>query len=87
LHAANGKVQHPLRRPSVLIWVLGAGGRGERFFFSSCIWCGEWTVQCPLDIGRSMQVLFGGAGGGRGVFIFLSANRRAQSAFLLLLLS
>jgi len=26
-------VQHPLRRPSFLIWVLGAGGRGAEVFF------------------------------------------------------
>jgi ferredoxin len=64
-------------------------GRLEgRFFFPSCIWCGECTVQCPLDIGLSMQVLFRVVGaGGRGGFIFLSANRRAQGALLLFLLS
>ncbi len=34
----------------------GGGGRLEgRFFFSSCIWCGEWRVESGL----SMQVLFG----------------------------
>jgi hypothetical protein len=41
-----------------------------------------------VDIGLSMQVLLGfGRGGGRGGFIFLSTNKRAQGALLLFLLS
>jgi hypothetical protein len=49
-----------------------------RFFFSSCIWCGEWKT---LDIGFSMQVLLRVPKGGGGArFIFLSANRKSQGA-------
>jgi len=36
----------------------GGGGRLEgRFFFSSCIWCGEWTMDFPCKF-------YLGAGGG-----------------------
>jgi hypothetical protein len=53
---------------------------GRVFFFKLYL---VWRVDC-----KSMQVLLGAAGGaGRGGFIFLSANRRAQGAFLLFHLS
>jgi len=56
----------------------GGGGWLEgRFFFSSCIWCGQWTVDfsCKFYLGA------------RGGFIFLSANGKAQGALLLFFLS
>jgi len=58
-----------------------------RFFFSSVF--GVESGLSRVDIGFSMQVLLGAAwgGGGRGRFIFLSANRRAQGALLLFFLS
>jgi hypothetical protein len=40
-----------------------------------------------VDTRLSMQVLLGQPGCGRGGFIFLSANRRAQGALLLFFLS
>jgi hypothetical protein len=43
LHAANGKVQHPLRGPSFLIWVLG--GRGEKSFFF--FWVADVFLHVP----------------------------------------
>jgi hypothetical protein len=46
---------------STRVGVVG-GWRGG-FFFSSCIWCGGWTVHVHLDSGLSMQVLFGHGGG------------------------
>ncbi len=63
-------------------------GRLEgRFFFSSCIWCGKWIVQCPLGHWTFHASFIGGGGGEGGGFIFLSANRKAQGALLLFLLS
>jgi len=32
------------------VWgVLGVWGWREGFCFSSCVWCGEWTVHCSLS--------------------------------------
>jgi len=60
---------------------------GGDVFFSSCICCGVCTLGTGLR-GLSVQVLLGAARGvGRGGSIFLSANRRAQGALLLFLLS
>jgi len=62
------------------------GGWRGGFFFSSCIWCGEWTVHVHLDNGQwTFHASFIWARGGG--FIFLSANGKAQGALLLFLLS
>jgi len=69
------------------------GGCRGGFYFQAVFGVeSEWTVQCPplgqwiLDFHTSF--IGGGQwGGGRGEFIFLSANRRAQGALLLFLLS
>jgi hypothetical protein len=34
-------VQHPFRGPKFLIWVLGARGRGERFYFHELLMCSQ----------------------------------------------
>jgi len=54
---------------------------GKEVFFSSVfgVESGHWTFHASF--------IGGGQGGGKGGFIFLSANRRAQSALLLFLLS
>jgi hypothetical protein len=46
-------------------------------FFSSCIWCGEWTVQCPLGHWTFHGSFIGGGQGGgarrgEGRFFFSS---------------
>ncbi len=74
---------------ALVFFLLSFGFRVGRFFFSSCIWCGKWIVQCPfehltLDFPCKFYWGDGGEGGG---FIFLSANRKGQSALLLFLLS
>jgi len=68
----NKTVPPNLRAQKILIKLSpafcpgGGGGRLERrFFFSSCIWCGEWTFHASFIWAR----------GGR--FIFLSANGKA----------
>jgi hypothetical protein len=60
---------------------LGVGGE---VVFSSCIWCREWTAHVHLDSELCMQVLLGG---GRGGFVFVSANGKTQGALLSFLLS
>ncbi len=35
MHVANGKVQHPLRGPNILIWVVGAWRKG--FFYKKIV--------------------------------------------------
>jgi hypothetical protein len=63
-------------------------GRLEgRFFFSSCIWCGEWTIHCPLGHWTFHAKFIGGNGGEGGGFYFFSTNRKGQGALLLFLLS
>ncbi len=56
---------------------------GRLFFRMYVVWrvdCPEWTLDFPCKF-------YWGGGGMKGRFIFLSANRRAQSALLLFLLS
>jgi len=59
---------------------------GEVFYFK-CIWCGEWTIQSGQWIFHPSFIGGGQGGVGRRGFIFLSANKRAQGALLLFLLS
>jgi hypothetical protein len=59
---------------------------GREVFFSSCIWCGEWTVHVRLDSEQwTFHASFIWAQGGG--FIFLSTNGKAQGALLLSFLS
>ncbi len=62
---------------------------GGEVFFQAVFGVESGLSRVHLDTGLSMQVLFGTAvgGGGRGGFIFLSGNRRAEGALLLFLLS
>jgi hypothetical protein len=61
---------------------------GGEVFFSSCIWCGEWIVQCPFGhrtLDFPCKFYCGHPRGAR--FIFLSTNRKAQGALFLFLLT
>ncbi len=54
---ANGKVRHPFRRPNFLIWVLRAGGRGERVFFS---WVAYVFLPCSQVVPQVFNVFLKG---------------------------
>ncbi len=54
IHPTNGKCNHALKVPwffFLLSFGFRVGKLEGRFFFSSCIWCGEWTVHAIFEGG------------------------------------
>ncbi len=54
----------------------------RRFFFSSFIWCGKWTVQCPLRHWTFDASFIGGDGvRGKDLFSFQLIGRAKVPCF------